>query len=126
MLALLGWLPKIFGAFDVVSRITEKIVDAKVSMATAANERERIAADERVRSLEARRNVLVAESGSRLNAIIRASFALPFVIYNGKLVLWDKVLSLGSTDALSPELFQVEMACIGFYFLYEVAARFKR
>ena len=55
-----------------------------------------------------------------------AGFALPFVIYNAKLVLWDKVLGLGSTDGLSAELFQVELACIGFYFLYDIAARFKR
>jgi hypothetical protein len=30
------------------------------------------------------------------------------------------------TDGLSAELFQVELACIGFYFLYDITARFRR
>jgi hypothetical protein len=111
---------------DPVSRIAGKIADVRMAQAKAETDQERIAAEERIKTLEARRAVLVAESGSRLNALMRAGFALPFVIYNGKLVLWDKVLALGSTDPLSPELFQVEMACIGFYFLYEVAARWRR
>jgi hypothetical protein len=112
-----------------LSRIAGKIADVKVEQAKAATDQERIRAEERVKTLEARRAVMVAESGSRLNAMMRAGFALPFVVYNGKLVLWDKVLgdlTGGRTDPLSPELFQVEMACIGFYFLYEVAARWRR
>lgn len=109
-----------------LSSIAGKIADAKVAAAQAATDKERIHADERVATLEARKAVMIAESGSRINAWIRASFALPFVIYNGKLILWDKVLALGSTDPLSAELFQIELACIGFYFLYDITARFKR
>jgi hypothetical protein len=112
-----------------LSRIAGKIADVKVEQAKAATDQERIRAEERVKTLEARRAVMVAESGSRLNAMMRAGFALPFVVYNGKLVLWDKVLgdlTGGRTDPLSPELFQVEMACIGFYFLYAVVARWRR
>jgi hypothetical protein len=119
----------ILSLVNPVARIAEKIADVKVEQARAQTDQERIRAEERVKTLEARRAVLVAESGSRLNSLIRAGFALPFVIYNGKLVLWDKVLgdfTGGRTDPLSPELFQVEMACIGFYFLYEAAARWRR
>lgn len=117
------WL---LGLVDPISRIVGKIADAKVAHANAETDKERIAAQERVKTLEARRDVLVAESRSPINSMIRAAFALPFVIYNAKLVLWDKVLGLGATDGLSPELFQVEIACIGFYFLHDMAARWKR
>jgi hypothetical protein len=116
----------ILSAFDPISRIVKAIADAKVNLANAQTDQEKIHAQERVDTLSARRDVLVSESGSRVNAYIRAGFALPFVIYNAKLILWDKVLALGSTDPLSPELFQVEIACIGFYFLYDIAARWKR
>jgi hypothetical protein len=116
----------ILGLFDPISKIVAAIADAKVKLANAQTDQERIHAQERVDTLSARKDVLVAESGTRINSLIRAGFALPFVIYNAKLVLWDKVLALGSTDGLSPELFQVEVACIGFYFLYDIAARLKR
>ncbi|MBM3529039.1 MAG: hypothetical protein FJX62_13195 [Alphaproteobacteria bacterium] len=119
-------LGALLGLINPLSRIAEKIADVKVEQARAATDHERIRAEERVKTLEARRAVMVAESGSRLNGLMRAGFALPFVIYNAKLVLWDKVLGWGTTDGLSAELFQVEMACIGFYFLYEVAARIRR
>lgn len=111
---------------DPISRIAGKIVEARIAAANAQTDREKIAADERVKTLEARQAVLVAESGSRINSIIRACFALPFVIYNAKLVVWDKVLDLGSTDPLSPELFQIELVCIGFYFLHSIVDRWRR
>jgi hypothetical protein len=109
-----------------VSRIVDKIAPARLAAEQAKSDEERIAAEERAKALEARRDVLVAESGSRVNGLVRAGFALPFVIYNAKLMLWDKVFSLGATDALSPELFQIEIAVIGFYFLYDIAARLRR
>ncbi len=111
---------------DPISRIAGKIADAKVELAKAQTDQDRIKSAERVAALESRRDVMMAESGSRINALIRAAFALPFVIYNAKLILWDKVLGLGSTDQLSQELFYVEMACISFYFLYDITARMKR
>lgn len=120
---MLGFL---LGLIDPLSRITGKIADAYAEKQKAQTDQEKIAADERVKTLEARRAVLVAESGTKLNGFIRAGFALPFVIYNAKLVIWDKVLGLGVTDPLSAELFQVELACIGFYFLYDITARLKR
>ncbi len=125
-----GFLSGLLGLADPISKITQAITDEKVKLAAAANDKERIASQERVSALEARRSVLMAEaSGSPLNSFIRAGFALPFVVYNAKLVLWDKVLAVftnGTTDPLSPELVQIELACIGFYFLYDIAARLKR
>jgi hypothetical protein len=48
---------------------------------------------------------------------VRPGFALPFVIYNGKLVLWDKVLHWGVTDPLSAELLSLEKTVVQFYFM---------
>lgn len=116
----------LLGLVDPISRIVGKVADAKVALANAQTDKDKISAQERVDTLQARKAVLIAESGARLNGFIRAAFAIPFVVYNAKLVLWDKVLALGSTDGLSPELFQIEVACIGFYFLYDITARLKR
>jgi hypothetical protein len=116
----------LIGLINPLTKIVGQIAQAKVDLAKAQTDQERIHAQERVDTLQARRDVMVAEGGTRINAIVRAGYALPFMIYNMKLVLWDKVLALGSTDPLSPELFQIEMACIGFYFLYDAVQAFKR
>ena len=92
----------------------------------AQTDKEKIAADERIKTLEAKRDVLVAEGGSRLNAIMRAGFGIPPMIYLGKLYLFDKVLGWGATDPLSPELWNVLWTVVGFYFLDQVAGRVAR
>jgi len=120
---MLGFL---IGLIDPVSKIAGKIAEAYAAKQRAVTDQEKIHADEQIKTLEARRDVLIAESGSKINAFIRAGFALPFVLYNAKLIIWDKMLELGATDPLSKELFQVELACIGFYFLYDITARLKR
>lgn len=109
-----------------LSAIADKIAAAYLAKQKAQTDQEKIAADERIKALEARRDVMLAEAGQRTNGLIRAGFALPFLIYNAKLVLWDKVLSLGSTDPLSAELMQIQMICIGFYFLHSIVDRIKR
>lgn len=129
-MAFLAFLPalllKLLPFINPLASITGKIADAKIELAKSQSDKDRIASEERVKTLEARRDVLVSEAGSGVNTFIRAGYALPFVIYNAKLVLWDKVLALGSTDALSPELFQVELACLGFYCLSDIASRWRR
>ena len=66
----------------------------------------------------------MAEAGSRINAIMRAGFGLPPMIYLAKLYLWDKVLGWGVTDPLSPELWNVLWTVVGFYFLDQITGRF--
>ena len=53
--------------------------------------------------IEARKSanaVILAEQGRWYTAIIRPLLALPVVIFMWKVIVWDKVLGLGSTDAL--------------------------
>jgi hypothetical protein len=42
--------------------------------------------------------LLIAEQGHWYTAIIRPLFALPFIIYAWKIVVWDKVLGIGTTE----------------------------
>lgn len=118
---MLAWLASIG-----IGGIVKQIAAAYEARENAKTDQERIAADERIKALEARRDVLVAEGRSPVNAIIRAMFALPVAIYYGKLFLWDKVLGWGATDGLSPELSNIAMIVIGFYFVTDTATRITR
>lgn len=123
---MIAILSAIFKFFDPIARITDKIVELQIKKADARTEQERIAADERSKALEAKRDVMIAEAGLGLNTYMRTAIAIGPAIYLLKIFIWDKVLKLGSTDALDSNLWQVVIAVIGFYFLYDIAARWKR
>jgi hypothetical protein len=48
--------------------------------------------------------LIIAEQGRWYTAIIRPLLALPVVIFMWKVIVWDKVLGLGSTDALTGDV----------------------
>ena len=56
-------------------------------------------------------------AGSRTAKFVRASFALPFAVYVNKIVLYDKVLKLGTTDPLGAFLEGAFLIVLTFYFL---------
>jgi hypothetical protein len=124
----------LLGLIDPISRIAAKIADYKVAAKNAETDKERIAAEERVKTLEARRDVLVAESGSRWNTITRAALTIGPGCYLTKVFLWDKVIgsfvgytpNIFWTDPLDDNLWKVTAAVIGFYFLYDIVSRLKR
>lgn len=122
----MGFISILLGLIDPISKITNKIIDLRIQQANAQTEQARIAADEEVSKLQAQRDVLVAESGSKINAIIRIAFALPCAIYINKLILVDKVLGWGSTDDLSNNLWWIVFTVIGFYFVQSIASIIKR
>ena len=75
---------------------------------TAGDNRDRMAADLAAKELavdarasELRTQLLIAEQGRWYTAIIRPLFALPLIVYFWKILIWDKVLGWGSTDALT-------------------------
>lgn len=74
--------------------------------------------------------LLIAEQGHWYTAIIRPLFAAPFVIFAFKVVVWDKVLGWGVTDALDPNMWSVFQAIVVSYFgataVERVARIFKR
>jgi len=118
---LLSFLKGLLGLADPIS----KIADARIAATNATTEQERIASEERARTLELRRDVLVKEAGqSNVNAFVRLFLAAPVGIVLWKVFVWDKALgqwTQGRTDALSPELWHVVTVVLGFYFLYEAA-----
>jgi len=57
--------------------------------------------------IEARKSadaLIIAEQGRWYTAIIRPLLALPVVVFMWKVIVWDKVLGLGSTDALAGDV----------------------
>jgi hypothetical protein len=74
----------------------------------AANTKDRIAADlaakEIEAEIEARKQasaIIVAEQGRWYTAIVRPLLAAPVILYLWKVIVWDKVLGLGTTDPIT-------------------------
>ena len=137
MLQLLLSLPGMLsGLFGTINNITNAISNEKINARNAQTEEERIAADERVKTLEAKRDLMIAEAGiSRANIIVRSAMAVPVVFVLWKLLLWDKVIGAFAgcaraprgtcntfiTDPMDDNQWKVVMLVLGFYFLYEGA-----
>ncbi|MCL4713189.1 MAG: hypothetical protein KJZ73_18270 [Pseudorhodoplanes sp.] len=92
-------------------QIVGGLVDAYKAKLDAANTQDRIAADlaakEIEAEIEARKQasaIIIAEQGRWYTAIIRPLLALPVIIYFWKVIVWDKVLGLGSTDPLTGDV----------------------
>lgn len=100
-----------------LSSISNDLKEAYQSRLNAGNDKERIAADERINLLETRKSTILAAQSDPVERWVRIAFALPFVVYINKLLIWDKVLGLGVTDALSSDLTQLFWIIIGGYFL---------
>lgn len=113
---LIRWLLK-FLTGGGLKGIAAELRRAHADRLAAQNDESRIAADIDIRQLEGRQAVLIAEQGSRMTRWIRPAFAAPFIVYDCKVVVWDKVLGWGITDDLSPEFWQLQMIVFGAYFL---------
>lgn len=100
-----------------LAKIAQELITAKTKHQDAMTETARIEAGVSIAQLEARQAVLIAEQGNRTTRWIRPAFALPFVIYNLKVVVWDKVFGFGVTDSLPPEFWQLQMIVFGAYFV---------
>ena len=103
---MLQWLasfltaPLVNGAIEAYkARLAEKSSEGQMAADLAAKA---IAAE-----IEARKSadaVIIAEQGRWYTAIIRPLLALPVVVFMWKVIVWDKVLGLGATDALSGDV----------------------
>lgn len=100
-----------------VKGLASELRQAHKDRLDAANDADRVAADERMNLVMSRVEAQTRGAGSAWAKIMRAAFALPFVIYIAKLVVWDKVLGWGTTDPLSPYLEGISWTIITFYFL---------
>jgi hypothetical protein len=97
--------------------LTTEIVNAKVKAIDAKTEQEKIAAQERVDTLNARKEIILQGQKDKAERWIRIIWAAPFIIYTWKLIVWDKILQFGTTDPLSPTLEYIMWTILGAYFL---------
>ena len=116
--AIFGWLVNLLGG-----PFAKAAVDAYRAKLSAENTSEKITADLAARELsveqrerELATQILVAEQGRWYTALPRPLFAFAFIIYVWKAVVWDKVLGLGTTDALSGDVAQWAMVVLTAYF----------
>lgn len=116
--AILGWLGNLLGG-----PFAKAAVDAYRAKLSAENTSEKIAADLAARELgveqrerELATKVVIAEQGRWYTALPRPLFAFAFIIYVWKVVVWDKVFGLGSTDALSGDVAQWATIVLTAYF----------
>jgi len=115
---VLAWLGNLIGG--PFAQAAVKAYQAKLA---ADNASEKIAADLAARELaveqrerELATQVVIAEQGRWYTALPRPLFAFAFVIYVWKVVVWDRVLGLGTTDALSGDVAQWAMIVLTAYF----------
>lgn len=129
-IGLLMAVPSIItGAFGTINGITKAISDEKIALINATTQQQQINSQERINTLQARRDVLVAESGNKINGFMRVALAAPVAVVLAKIYVYDKALgqwTAGKTDPLDTNLWNVIMAVVGFYFLYEVSTAVTR
>lgn len=107
----------IMSLINPLAVVAKQLIEAKTQRLDADTKQAEIEADVTIAQLESRQSIILAEQGSRMTRWIRPAFALPFVIYNLKVIVWDKVLHLGVTDALPAEFWQLQMIVFGAYFV---------
>lgn len=107
-----------------LERISSDLKDAYTAKLNAGTDKERIAADERISTLEARKQIVLASSTNPVGRWVCALYATPFIVYNAKVIVWDKVLGLGVTDNLSPDFWYISGIVLGGYFIDSAVKRF--
>ena len=115
---VLSWLGNLLGGPFAAAAV--KAYQAKL---TSENTSEKIAADLAARELsveqreaELATQTVIAEQGSWYTALPRPLFAGAYIIYVWKVVVWDKVLGWGTTDALSGDVAQWATVVLTAYF----------
>jgi len=97
------WLASLIGG-----PVINGLLSAYKAKLEAANTQDHIAADlaakEIEAEIEARRQasaIIIAEQGRWYTAIIRPLLAAPVILYFWKVIVWDRVLGLGTTDPIT-------------------------
>ncbi len=78
---------------------------------------QKLEADMLIEQLQGRREILLAEQGSRLTSWIRPALAFPVVVLMFKLIIYDTVLALGVTPDPGTLITWYVMTVTGAYML---------
>ena len=97
--------------------VADKLLEAYELKLNAKTDSDKLKANLLIARLEARQEVLIEEQKHWRTSWVRPGFALSFWIYLAKVIVWDKVLELGTTDPLSPELAEIMFVVLGAYYL---------
>lgn len=106
--SLLGW---------VTGDLTQSLTKAYEMKLKAETEAGKLASEERIKTLQAKQAIIVAEQAHGVTRFVRPAFAFVAWVYFAKIVLWDKVLGMGVTDPLGPITEAAFLAIIGSYFI---------
>lgn len=115
---ILAWLGNLLGG-----PFARAALDAYKAKLDRENSKDAIAADLAKRELdldqrqaELNAQVLVAEQGNIVTRWVRPAWALPYIIWTWKVVVWDTVLGLGSTPELKGMVATLGITIAGAYF----------
>lgn len=131
---LWGLAGKLLGLGPSILDLGKQYLDLKKSREEAKSNEEIAKINSEMAAVSDRRAVLVAEAGSRVNAIFRVVAAIGPITLLTKIFIWDKVVGsfrgcageagrvlehcvTHRTDVVSIELWAVITAVIAFYFL---------
>jgi hypothetical protein len=128
MLSILGFIT---GLAPMLTQMANNITDLQKMKVKAASDHEIAQINSEIEAIHDRRQVLIAEAGSRLNGIARFCFAALTFPVLAKILFWDKVVGpffkcvgkdpigceMFNTDSLGVEIWGVIGAIVGFYFL---------
>lgn len=114
------WTALLKIAIGGLPAILSELTKQKQILSDAKTEQQRIEAEERIKVLEAKRDVVLQSQKEKFGEIVRLLWALPFILYVWKLLVWDKLLGWGTTDPLGPTLEYILWTVLGGYFILGV------
>lgn len=105
MLAFLSLIP---GLSTLVSSIVTSVFNAKVSITQARIGGDRDVAVRLVQAAEAQAHEDTAKLGiianNKLLTIMLIAFAAPLIWFEWKVIVWDKIFALGTTDPITGQV----------------------
>lgn len=81
--------------------IADKVLDGYKARLDQGTNADKLAADLASKEIEARQRIAVAELGSWFTALPRVTIEMTVAVYIAKVIVWDKVFAMGSTDAIA-------------------------
>ena len=114
---------KFFGGLDI-GGLVNSAVQAYSAKQDAGVKKDQIdtdlvakAATLSVQEAQLNEQIVIAEQGNWLTRMARPARAFPFILYLWKVIIWDKVLGWGVTDALGNKLDTIMGTIIASYFI---------
>lgn len=138
MLSIIGLIPTILtfltGLSGTVGKVSDNIKELEIKREQTKSDAKLKEIDAEISNMHDRKDVLVAEAGNRINAVLRAMLAIGPISYAFKYYAIDKVLgsmvgcageagrdvscAFFRTDGLNVEMAAVMTACLAFFFLW--------